>query len=159
MTEAPVVAATGGPRRRLATRLAAAAVLAAALAGLAVGAAAGARSVASGTDRRSVAGAELGDAYYGCLATEARTLVHPGQTVDVSVSNPANWVTLGKIVAPWTTVTFDRDRAVAVVRMVPSDGRVSCLGSVVEARYRDGTVRRATAGSLPGDEQPPSTPL
>lgn len=126
-----------------------------ALGGLVVGAVHGARSTATQADGHQVALARLDDAYYDCLATQVHSLVRPGQVVVVSTANPGNWVTLSKVVAPWAVMAEDRGRAVAVLSLGSRHGTDACLGSVVVARYRDGTVRDGTGASLPGDEQPP----
>ena len=149
-----------GPRGRgIAWRLAGLVVGLVAVAGLTVGAVHGARSSGAQADDEQVALAHLDVAYYDCLAAQVHSLVRPGQVVAVSTANPGNWATLAKVVAPWGTMTEDQRQAVAVLRMAPRHGAGACLGSVVMARYPDGGVRVGTGGSLPGDEQPPMTPL
>jgi len=161
VTGAPTTGADirGGRGKPLFFRLTAVTVALVATVALAVGATAGARSAATLAGRPNVETARLDVAYYRCLTAQARSLVRPGQTVDVSMANVANWVTLSKAVVGWTPVTLYPNQAVAVLTMQPRHGPGSCLGSVVVAYYRDGRVRQGTGGSLPGDEQPPSTPL
>jgi hypothetical protein len=143
----------------MAVRLLGLAVGLAALCGLAVGAVHGARSSGAQADDQQVTLAQLDVAYYDCLAAQVHSLVRPGQVVVVSTANPSNWATLSKAVAPWAVMTEDQRRAVAVLSMSPRHGARTCLGSVVVARYADGRIRVGTGGSLPGDEQPPMTPL
>lgn len=137
----------------------AAGVLALAAGGLAVGGVHELRAAADQASDQQVAQANLGNRYYSCLAAQARSLVRPGQVVKVSTTNPGNWSTLSKAVAPWTVMTNDADRAVAVLSLGPARGHDACLGSAVFARYHDGVVRRGSGGSLPGHGPPPATPL
>jgi hypothetical protein len=150
-----------GPRRGrgIALRLAGLVVGLVAVVGLTVGAVHGARSSGAQADDEQVALAHLDVAYYDCLAAQVHSLVGPGQVVVVSTANPGNWATLAKAVAPYATMTEDQRQAVAVLSMAPRHGAGACLGSVVVAHYADGRVRVGTGGSLPGDEQPPMTPL
>lgn len=136
-----------------------AAVGLAAVAGLAVGAVHGARSADSLTGARSVALANLDDRYYDCLSTQVRSLVRPGRLVVISTANLGNWSTLGKAVAGWAVVTDERRRAVAVLSLAAHHRSGACLGSVVVARYRDGTVRLGHGASVPGPGPPPAQPL
>lgn len=151
-------AATRSPRRWPPT-VARFVVLCAAAAGLAVGAVHGARSAASLEGSRAVARAKLDDRYYACLTAQARTLVRPGQRVEISTADFGDWGTLAKAVAGWTVVTDARSRAAAVLSLEPRRGPGACLGSVVVARYADGTVRRGRGAALPGNGPPPSQPL
>jgi hypothetical protein len=131
----------------------------AALTGLAVGAVHGVRSATSLTTPRAVAQAARDDRYYQCLSAQARTLVRPGQTIEVSSANLGNWATLAKAVASWTVLTDDRRQAVAILSLEPRRGSGACLGSVVVAHYRDGSVRWGWGASLPGPGPPPQQPL
>lgn len=134
-------------------------VLCAAVAGLAVGAVHGARSAASLEGPRAVARANLDDRYYACLTAQARTLVRPGQTVEISTANLGDWGTLAKAVAGWAVLTDHRARAAAVLSLESLPGPGACLGSVVVARYPDGSVRRGVGAAVPGSGPPPSQPL
>ncbi len=126
---------------------------------LAVGAVHGVRTTAALSDGAAVASGRLDVAYYDCLATQAHSLVGPGQTVVLSMANPGDWATLGKVVAPWARVSRDAGRATAVLSLEPKPGPGSCLGDVVVARYPSGATRRGTGASLPGSGPPPATPL
>jgi hypothetical protein len=151
-TEAPVTVRLD---RSLGLRLVGLALALVALGALVVGSVHGARSSVGRADAASVASARLDDAYYGCLAAQAGSLVGPGLVVDVSTSDPGSWGTLVKVVAPRDVLTTDQGRSAAVLTLARRPGPGACLGSVVVARYPDGTVRQGTGGSLPGDESPP----
>lgn len=143
----------------MAVRLVALVVAVAALIGLVVGAVNGVRSADADARPSSVAGAQLEDAYYSCLSTQAHSLVRPGQTVAIPINPLADFVTLAKVVTPWTPITFRPTGAAAVFSLRTSRSPGACLGTVVVARYPDGRVRRGTGASLPGRGPLPVTPL
>jgi len=126
-----------------------------ALGALVVGSVHGARSSVGRADAGAVASARLDDAYYECLAAQAGSLVGPGLLVDVSTADPGSWATLVKVVAPRDVLTTAQTGSVAVLTLTRRPGPGACLGSVVVARYPNGSVRDGTGGSLPGDESPP----
>jgi len=140
---------------RWAGRLAGTAVAVAAATGLLVGTVHSIRATAEQAGTHQVTLAQLGDAYYACLATQAHSLVRPGQVVVVSDADPGNWATLAKAVAPWAVLTRDPGSAVAVLSLAPDHGPGACLGSVVTARYRDGAVVQGSGATLPGNGPPP----
>jgi len=145
--------------RSLALRLVGLALALVAVGALVVGSVHGARSSVGRADATSVTSARLDDAYYGCLAAQTESLVGPGLVVDVSTSDPGSWGTLVKVVAPRDVLTTDQARSAAVLTLARRSGPGACLGSVVVARYPNGTVRDGTGGSLPGDESPPPPAL
>lgn len=157
--------ATAAARR--AAALGVTVVTAVAAAALVTGAVHGVRTAASLASDRSVASAELDDAYYACLATQVRSLVRPGQVVDLSQSDPGPWVTLAKAVLTENPVTADPSSAVAVLslrELFDPEEAGSCLGSVVVARFpaRGGhpaVVRVGSGASLTGPAPPPTPPL
>ena len=141
-------------------RMPAAAVLTVvATVGLVVGAVHGLRTARALGSTTQVAQAREDDAYYACLTTQAHHLVRPGQLVVIDRADPGSWATLGKVVAPWTVVTTDPHRAVAVLSLRSEPGSGSCLGFAVVARYADGQVRTGRGASLSGRGPPPATPL
>jgi len=140
---------------RLLVRVVGVAVALAALAGLSVGAQHSVRSAIAGSGTAAVDNARLDDSYYHCLTVQVDSLVGPGRVVDVSTSNAGSWATLSKVVAPRDTMTTDAAGAVAVLALAPRQGAGGCLGSVVQARYRNGQVRYATGATLQGAGPPP----
>lgn len=145
--------------RSLALRLVGLGLALIALGALVAGSVHAARSAVGRAGPVAVSSARLDVAYYGCLAAQTGSLVGPGLVVDVSTADPGAWATLVKVVAPRDVLTTDEGRSVALLTLARRRGPGACLGSVVVARYRDGSVRAGTGGSLPGDEAPPPTPL
>lgn len=137
-------------------RFAALIVLFSSLAVVTVGAVHGARSTAVLAGARQLSTARLDDAYYDCLDTQAHSVARPGELVDVLTSNSSAWVTLVKVVAPWAVLTTDAARAQVTMTLVPRRGANTCLGSVVVARTRSGTVHDGTGATLTGG--PPPSP-
>jgi hypothetical protein len=133
-------------------------LLGAGLAALTFGAVHGARSSSVQARPAQVAAWRLDIAYYDCLSAQAHSLVHRGETVDVSMADPGPGVTLAKVVAPFAVLT-DRARDHVVLTLVTRPGPGTCLGSVVMARDPSGTRRTGTGASLPGRARPPQTPL
>ncbi|HEY7947714.1 MAG TPA: hypothetical protein VID75_08560 [Acidimicrobiales bacterium] len=148
----------GRARGSLISRVTAGALAVACVAGLAVGAVRGVRATAAQADPGEVSAWRLDLAYYDCLSTQAHSLVHRGETVDVSMSDPGLGVTLAKVVAPFAVITA-RPSGHVVLTLVTRPGPGSCLGSVVVARDPSGAVRDGRGGSLVGHRQPPPTPL
>ena len=72
-----------------------------------VGAVHGVRTTASLSNGAAVASGRLDVSYYDCLAAQAHSLVGPGQAVVLSMADPGDWATLGKVVTPWARVTRD----------------------------------------------------
>lgn len=142
--------------RRAPVRIVALIILVTALAVLAVGAVHGARSTAALAGDRQVTTARLDDAYYDCLDTQAHSVARPGELVDVLTSNSSAWVTLVKVVSRWAILTTDAARARVTMTLVPRRGANTCLGSVVVARWRSGTVHYGTGATLTGG--PPPSP-
>ncbi len=148
-------------RRRAAALVLTAATVVAVVA-VGVGAVHGARTVAALSSPGSVASAALDDAYYACLATQVRSLVRPGTTVEVATADPGDWVTLAKATAPVATLTADPRRAVALLALrqtLDPETPGTCLGSLVVARFpAAGPVRRIATGrgaSVTGTRLPP----
>jgi hypothetical protein len=140
------------------SRIAAIGLAGACVAGLAVGAVRGVRATAAQADPAEVAAWRLDLAYYDCLSTQAHSLVHGGETVDVSMSDPGAWVTLAKVVAPFAVITA-RSSGHVVLTLRTRTGPGTCLGFVMVARDPSGAVRDGRGGSLTGHRQPPQTPL
>lgn len=126
-------------------------------AGLAVGAVRGVRATTARAGPTEVAAWRLDLAYYDCLSAQAHSLVHAGETVDVSMTDPGPGVTLAKVVAPFAVIT-DRASGHVVLTLISRPGPGTCLGSVVVARDPSGVVHQGR-GSLLGHEIPPQTPL
>jgi hypothetical protein len=125
------------------------------LGALAVGAVHGGRSISALAGDHQVATSRLDNAYYDCLATQARSLARPGEAVDVLASNPSAWGTLVKVVAPWAVLTTDASRAEVTMTLAPRRGTNTCLGSVVVARSPSGAVHYGTGATLFGGPPPP----
>jgi hypothetical protein len=107
--------------------------------------------------------AALDDAFYHCIDVQARSLVSPGQPVDL-VDNLGDLVTLLKGVGSWVTVADPPSSAVAQLSLrdgVPGNG--ACLGTVVVARFpgpgHSFTERVGTGANVPGTGPPPAPPL
>ncbi len=158
-TGAPGTQATLRLDRSLGLRLVGLALAIVGLLTLVVGGVHSLRVTAARAGASSVASARLDDAYYRCLSEQVDSLVRPDQVVDVSTAEPGAWVTLAKVVAPRDVLTTDPGRSTALLSLVSSNRRGTCLGSVVVARYPDGTSRHGTGGTLAGHEAPPATPL
>jgi hypothetical protein len=128
-----------------------------ALAGLCVGAVHSARATSVQAGAHQVALARLDVAYYDCLRSQVASLIGPGQSVHVSTNNPGQWATLSKVVAPRDVITTDARSATVVLSLESHSG--GCLGSLVQARYANGTVALAHRPTLRGDHGPPNQPL
>ena len=139
------------------SRIVAGALVIACVTGLAVGAVHAVRATAAQAAPAEVSAWRLDLAYYGCLSAQAHSLVHRGQTVDVSMTDPGLGVTLAKVVAPFAVITAHRSGHV-VLTLVLRPGPGTCLGSVVVARDPSGAVHDGR-GSLEGRRMPPQTPL
>ena len=151
-----------GPRRL--TRILVAAVIGvAAVVGLVVQAARGNAVVSGQSSAATVRDARLDNTYYSCLETQARSLVHPGQTVALQAS-PVELIALLKAVDSWATVADPSSRADVTLTLrdgPPAAG--TCLGTRVAALVRvpgQGTVLRpGTGAQMPGAGPPPAPPL
>jgi hypothetical protein len=142
---------------RPSVRLAALITLAISISALAVGAVHGARSTTALAADRQVATARLDDAYFDCLATQARSLAQPAERIDVLNTYSSAWVSLVKVVAPWAVLTTDAARAQITMTLAPRIGANTCLGSVVVARSASGAVHYGTGATLAGG--PPPQPV
>jgi hypothetical protein len=147
-----------GARGSVVSRVVGAVVAVVGLAALAVGTVHSARATDAQASAPVVAAWRLDLAYYDCLATQAHSLVRPGQTVVVSRADPGAWATLAKVVGPFAVLT-DRRPGHVVLTLATSPGPGSCLGSVVLAHDPSGAVRTGTGASLAGHRSPPPTPL
>lgn len=107
--------------------------------------------------------ATLDNAFYHCLDVQARSLVSPGQPVEL-VNDLADMVTLLKVVGSWVTVADPASSAVAQLSLRDNvKGKGACLGTVVVARFpgpgHSFTERVGTGASVPGNGPPPAPPL
>ncbi|HXR27129.1 MAG TPA: hypothetical protein VN771_04645 [Candidatus Baltobacteraceae bacterium] len=139
------------------SRIVAVTLMLACVTGLGVGAVRGIRATAAQADPTEVSAWRLDLAYYDCLSAQVHSLVHRGQTVDVSMTDPGPGVTLAKVVAPFAVITAHPSGHV-VLTLVTRRGPDTCLGSVVVARDPSGAVHDGR-GSLGGRRMPPQTPL
>jgi hypothetical protein len=107
--------------------------------------------------------AALDDAFYHCLDVQARSLVRPGEPLELR-DDLAHLVTLIKAVGSWVTIADPASSAVAQLSL--RDGvkdKGACLGTVVVARFpgpgHSFTERVGTGASVPGTGPPPAPPL
>ena len=102
--------------------------------------------------------------YWNCLATQARSLVGPGERVEIDKQGLASKVILEKTVGGWTRMVSSTQRPSAVLALENDQSRHSCLGSVV-VEYPPGASLRGppekigSGGSDPGKNVLPATPL
>ena len=124
---------------------------------------AGTRTVSAQLHATAEHDAQLDDAFYACIDTQARSLVSPGQSVTLGPTNLSDLVTLLKAVGSWVTVADPPSSASAVLSRRPVHGHGACLGTVVVATYpssHGGTrTRVGTGASVPGTGPPPAPPL
>jgi hypothetical protein len=108
--------------------------------------------------------ARVDDAFYACLATQAHSVVGPGQTVALDPRNIVDLVTLMKAVGSWVPVADPPSSAVVSlsIRNGPG-GPGTCLGTRIIGRVRGpgGIVltRLGTGAQVPGQGPPPAPPL
>jgi hypothetical protein len=107
--------------------------------------------------------AALDDAFYHCLDVQARSLVRPGEPLELR-DDLAHLVTLIKAVGSWVTIADPASSAVAQLSLRDGvKGNGACLGTVVVARFpgpgHSFTERVGTGASVPGTGPPPAPPL
>jgi hypothetical protein len=107
--------------------------------------------------------AALDNAFYHCLDVQARSLVRPGEPVELS-NDLADLVTLIKAVGSWVTVADPPSSAVAQLSLRNGlTGKGACLGTVVVARIsgpgHSFIEHVGTGASVPGNGPPPAPPL
>jgi hypothetical protein len=107
--------------------------------------------------------AALDDAFYHCLDVQARSLVRPGEPLELR-DDLAHLVTLIKAVGSWVTIADPASSAVAQLSLRDSvKDKGACLGTVVVARFpgpgHSFTERVGTGASVPGTGPPPAPPL
>ena len=139
-------------------------VCAFALAGLTVQAVRAVHTVGIQRSGVTVRDAALDDAFYGCLAVQAHSLVAPGQSVALGNTDLGDLVTLLKGVGSWITVADPPSTAQVTLSLRDHvTGPGACLGTVVVARYAHPhggpSVREGTGSSVPGSGPPPAPPL
>lgn len=123
----------------------------------------GNRTVGVQRDERTMHATALDNAFYHCIDVQVRSLVRPGQPVDLR-GGLYDLVTLLQASGSWITVA-DRsspaDEQVFVVDGVGGPG--TCRGTVAKIAYREPhggeTVRTGTGASVPGTGPPPAPPL
>jgi hypothetical protein len=147
-----------------ATRVAAGLVLLLCVVGLVGQALRGNAVVAHQRASTTVRNAQIDDAYYACLATQAHSLISPSTPVRYQPdATLLEVVLLNKSVASWITVAPEGTTPTALLGVVHTGGPSSCLGDVVIAKVRqaDGhwVTRVGTGASLPGQGPPPAPPL
>ncbi len=123
----------------------------------------GDRTVGVQLQNHTVHDAELDDAFYRCLDVQARSLVSPGEPVEL-VDDLADMITLLKGVGSWVTIADPASAAKAQLSLRDGvSGPGACLGTVVVAQYTgpEGRthVRVGTGASVPGHGPPPAPPL
>jgi hypothetical protein len=107
--------------------------------------------------------AALDDAFYHCLDVQARSLIRPGEPVELR-DDLADLVTLIKAVGSWVTIADPASSAVAQLSLRDDvTGKGACLGTVVVARFpgpgHSFTERVGTGASVAGMGPPPAPPL
>ncbi len=127
-----------------------------ALGALALGSTAVARRTSALQSPAQIRADTLDARYYDCLATQAHSLVRPGQGVNLYDNGLGDFVTLAKTVAGWTTLTANPHDVQLVLRPVTTGG---CRGSAVVALVpgpagTPPTVRVGRGASLPGPPPP-----
>lgn len=139
-------------------------VMVAATVGLGVQAVHGAQAVSVQRQSTAARNASLDDAYYGCLDTQAHSLVSPNQSVTINADNLADFIILLKTTGSW--VTFADSPSSAAVQLslrTVSGGGNACRSSVVVAHYatpQHGRSERVGSGaSVAGQGPPPAPPL
>jgi hypothetical protein len=134
-----------------------------AILGLSVQAVRGNRTVGVQRSAHTIHDAALDDAFYHCIEVQARSLIAPGQTVQLR-DDLGDLVTLIKGIGSWVTFA-DPPSSAAVQISLRNDvsGGGACLGTVVIASYahpKDGVrTRVGTGSSVAGKGPPPAPPL
>ena len=108
--------------------------------------------------------ARVDDAFYSCLAIQARSIVGPGQTVALRPHNIVDLVTLVKAVGSWARVADPPATAAVTLSLTTGPGGPgTCLGTRVIGRLSGpgGTVvtKVGTGAQVPGQGPPPAPPL
>ena len=124
----------------------------------------GSRTVDAQLVTRSVHDATVDDAFYDCIAVQARSLVGSGQTVTLGGGNLADVVSMIKGFGASVAVADPPSRADVVLTLhVGMAAPGTCLGTRVVGTYRgpDGrtTVRLGTGAQVAGQGPPPAPPL
>jgi len=114
-------------------------------------------------DRLTVHEAALDNAFYHCIEVQVRSLVGPGQPVELE-GNVGDVINLLKAVGSWVTVAHSYAAALGVLTLTDNvHGPETCRGNVAQIRYlhpRNGVVvRTGTGSSVPGTGPPPAPPL
>lgn len=129
---------------------------------LVVTAAHGGQKVRDLRGRAAVANARLDDAYYHCVDVQARSVVSPGQPLELGAPNFGALITLLKAVGSWVTFTDHPSASTLVLSLDNVSGPGSCLGTLVVARERlpDGRTKVlvGSGASVPGKGPPPLSP-
>jgi hypothetical protein len=112
----------------------------------------------------TVHNAAIDDAYYGCLDTQAHSLVSQDEPVVISPINLSDFITMLKAFGSWVDIADPPSSSDVVLSMRDNvHGGGACLGSEVVAKYpmpRHGVRERTGSGaSVPGNGPPPAPPL
>jgi len=102
--------------------------------------------------------------YWNCLVIEARSLVTPGERVEIDKQGLASKVILEKTVGGWTRLVSSAQNPSAVLALKDDHSQRSCLGSVVVeyppgSRLKGPPEKTGSGASDPGKSLLPPTPL
>jgi hypothetical protein len=138
-------------------------VVAVAVLGLSVRAVRGNRTVSVQRSALTIHDAALDDAFYHCIEVQARSLIAPGESVQLR-DDLADLVTLIKGIGSWATFADPPSSAAVQISLRNNvAGPGACLGTVVVAMYAKPTdgvkVRVGSGSSVAGKGPPPAPPL
>jgi hypothetical protein len=151
-------------RRQIVRILATIALAVTALVGLTYSSFRSVQGITSRSSSRQVVPWEQDASYWSCLAIEARSLVTPGERVEIDKQGLASKVILEKTVGGWTRLVSSAQDPSAILALESNHSQNSCLGSVL-VEYPPATGLRGTpekigsGGSDPGRNSLPPTPL
>ena len=153
-----------GRIRRLVVVVVGALVLVVAVAGMAAEAHRGNNTVNVQLGATTVHNAAMDDAFYGCLDTQAHSLVSPNQPVVINPIDISDFITMLKAFGSWVDIADPPSSSDVILSLRDNvQGGGACLGSEVVAKYRTPGhgVREKTGfgASVPGSGPPPAPPL